>query len=161
MNRTTKRIGALGTATVAVMGVGVAYAAWTASGVGSGAAKAKTMVVTVAAASAPSTGDLWPGGTAGALVINVTNPNPVAMTLTGVVIDPANATSKGSGCTSGNPDLSLNAAAISTYLGTARTVANGATPSFTIPGAISMGANAGDTCQGKDLSFPVQVSATT
>src|SRR4051812_1581623 len=42
MTRNTKRIGALGTATVAVMGAGLAYAAWTADGTGSGTVLAKT-----------------------------------------------------------------------------------------------------------------------
>src|SRR4051794_2021900 len=42
MNRTTKRIGALGTATVAVIGTGVAFAAWTATGTGAGSAKASS-----------------------------------------------------------------------------------------------------------------------
>lgn len=166
MNRTTKRIGALATATTAVMGAGIAYAAWTATGTGSGAAAATNMAVTVSAATAP-TADLFPNGSAGALVVKVTNPNSGVIQVSGIVANPASTATEleGSGCSNGTPKLSLNSAAISGYLSglsaAAKQVAASGNTVFTIPGAVSMGGGADNSCQGQSLSYPVQVTAVT
>jgi hypothetical protein len=163
MRKTHKRTAIIATSLVGIVVTGVAYAAWTATGTGSGAAKATTMSVTVDSATAPA-GDLFPGGTAGDLVVKVKNDNSGPIKVTGVVIDPAFPTSKGAGCTTPGPDLTLAGAttALTTgYDATARTIAAGASASFTLDGVLTMGANADNSCQGATLSFPVQVTAVT
>src|SRR4051794_13616276 len=98
---TSKRILAVGVTLAAVTTTGIAFAAWTATGNGSGAAKATTMTVTVSAATAPGA-DLFPGGSAGDMVVKVTNPNSGPIVVTGITTD---ASGTQGGCTTGGPAL--------------------------------------------------------
>lgn len=78
MNRTTKRIGALGTATVAVMGAGVAFAAWTTNGTGTGTASAGS--ATALSITSTAVTGLYP--TASKTVeVTVSNTNPYRVQL--------------------------------------------------------------------------------
>jgi hypothetical protein len=164
MRKTHKRTAIIATSLTGIVITGVAFAAWTATGVGSGAAKATTMTVTVESATAPA-GDLFPNGTAGDLVVQVKNNNSGSIKVTGVVIDPAFPTSKGAGCTTPGPDLTLAGATAALTTGypldADRTITAGASKSFTLDGVLTMGGAADNSCQGQTLTFPVQVTAVT
>ena len=149
MNRTTKRIGALGTATLAVMGTGIAFAAWTSSGTGSGSA-ASTTPQDVAFTGVTPTTSLYPTGSAN-ITFHSTNPNSYKVSLeslavTKVAYDSAPATDVQTIC-----DLTYHAPA------TAPLVAAGGAD-VTVTGGLSMGNGADQACAGK--TFVVTLTAT-
>jgi hypothetical protein len=152
MNRNTKRIGALGTATVAVMGVGVAYAAWTATATGDSYGKAKsiTLTLTTVAGDAP-TADLEPGGNAGALVFKL---GPTGLSGNVHITDVTSTVAAGT-CA-----VSFDHSAVTTWLGTTQNVPS-AGGSFTIPSAVSLGSTSASTCQGQAIQVPVTVNVST
>lgn len=158
MNKTTKRILAFGLPLTVVAATGIAFAAWTATGNGNGTAQAKTLVVDVVAAAAP-TADLFPGAPAGATNVKITNNNPAAIVVTAVV---ANGTVAGTGCTTADTTFANGTSSLTTnYNLAARTIANGASVTFTLPGTVTMGLNSTSDCQGKTLDVPVTVTETT
>ena len=165
MKRTTKRVGALGAATIAVMGTGIAFAAWTATGTGSGVAKGYTMTVTVSAGSVSglttATQQLWPGNTGASAVVALTNNNPFAVQVTGIA-QTASSHITASGGKSTCPDDSITyTAPTATQLGN---LLNGAvlnaseSQSYELVGNVSMPATADDGCQGATFSIPVTVT---
>ena len=156
MHRNIKRAAALAAPLGIVASTGVAFAAWTASGNGSGSAKATTMTVDVQAAAAP-TADLFPGGSAGALVVKVSNPNSGPIVVTSVVTD---ASGSQGGCTTPALTYTPGSVLTSSYTAAQRTIAAGSSASFTLPGTLTMG-NASNDCQGADLTYPVTVTAVT
>jgi hypothetical protein len=156
MHRNTKRIVAIGAPLAIVASTGVAFAAWTASGNGSGSAKAATMTVNVQAAAVPAA-DLFPGGSAGALVVKVNNPNSGPIVVTSVTTDGSG--SQG-GCTTPALTFTPGSVLTSNYTAAQRTIAAGGATSFTLPGTLTMG-DASNDCQGVDLTYPVTVSAAT
>ena len=156
MHRNTKRIAAIGAPLAVIASTGVAFAAWTASGNGSGSAKATSMTVNVQAATAPAA-DLFPGGSAGALVVKVNNPNSGPITVTSVATD---ANGSQGGCTTPALTFTPGSVLTSSYTAAQRTIAAGGTTSFTLPGTLTMG-NASNDCQGADLTYPVTVTAVT
>lgn len=79
MNRTTKRIGALGTAAVAVMGAGIAFAAWTTNGAGTGSATAGT-AQDLTISSTALTG-LYPTESLSDVAVTIDNANPYKVAL--------------------------------------------------------------------------------
>jgi hypothetical protein len=156
MLRNTKRIIAVGAPFAVLATAGVAFAAWTASGNGLGSAKATTMSVNVQAAAAP-TADLFPGGSAGALVVKVNNPNSGPIVVTSIA---TNASGSQGGCTTPALTFTPGSVLTSNYDAAARTIAAGSSASFTLPGTLAMG-DASNDCQGADLTYPVTVSAAT
>lgn len=154
MNRTSKRIGALGTATIAVMGVGIATAAWTTTGTDTGTAAAGSptaMTVTVNDVTG-----VYPTEKT-TVKVDVDNTNPYSVALSTITLDSVVPT--GDGCAAGDIALDTSATGVA---GDAKTytVTGTLTPqdgsvttdstSFNVPIAV---ANLDDECQGADHSF--------
>jgi hypothetical protein len=140
---------AAGIGTIGAAGI-VAYAAWSAAGTGSGSAKALT-AQTITATAASGTADLYPGGPAGTVYFTLSNPNPYAVTMTGVSYgtitssDPIN-------CSATN--ASIDAGAPSTVSFPLSAHASGVSDS--IPGVLALAHAAPDGCQG--VSFTVALT---
>lgn len=160
----TRRSGVMGAAIVLVAGTGIAYATWSASGSGAGAAKAGTAtgVTATAAASVVTTGGtlLFPGTSVPA-VVNITNPNNAAVTVTGLTItaeaQPDNVTG-GTGCTAANSSVSLSGTSptglnVSIPANSSGTVVTGAN-------VISMLNTSNSGCQGATFIFTANVAVT-
>ena len=154
-----RRVGKKLTAGALFLGValasGVAFAAWTATGSGNGYAQAKTAVaLTTVDVSASTTAQLYPGGT-GDVLIKITNPNPYAVTVTGVAAGGAITSDKGATC---------NGATGVTY--TAPTspslaVPAGSSAQFTLTGAVAMSNASNNACQGAIFTIPVTLTGTS
>jgi len=129
----------------------VAFAAWTAGGTGNGYAQAKT-AVNLTTSAATTTATLYPGGT-GNVYLNVTNPNPYAVTITGVAANGSITASNGS----------CNVASVTYTAPTSPSlvVAAGATTQFTLTNAVAMSTAANDNCQGNTFTIPVTLSGTS
>jgi len=163
MNRTTKRIAAIGMPLAVVAATGVAFAAWTQTGAGSGYGNGKLISVNVstAATDAP-TADLEPGGS-GALIVKLgsTNLSRTAV-LTGVT-EP----------TPPSPNtcsVSLNTTAVaawftahdeSTHAGDTTLDVPSAGGTYTIPNGISLGTDSDNSCQNSAIALPVTVALST
>lgn len=158
MNRTTKRIGALGTATVAVMGTGIAFAAWTAGGSGSGDATALT-AQPLTVTSATTSPDLYPGLTTGKVYVSIENDNPYDVTVTQIAQDTGDVT-----LTAG--DNTPTGTSAGTCAGTMFTLATktvswsvpaGQTKTFNVAG-VTLDHSAPDNCQDQTATIPVTVT---
>jgi len=143
-------------ATAAVgLGGGIAFAAWSASGSGSGAGAAtvgQSLVVTpVTPAGAGAS--LYPGGPAGPVFFNIQNPNPYAVTVTGLAWGTPTSTST-STCPSLNVTLDAGApttASISIAAGQTLT-------SVQINGVLDLAHTAPNGCQGVAFDIPLTVT---
>jgi hypothetical protein len=134
---------------------GVAYAAWSASGSGTGAGAAtvaQSLVVTAVTPSG-SGATLYPGGPAGPVFLNIQNPNPYAVTLTGVSWGTPVSTNTAT-CPSANISLDANApTASSVSIG-----ANSTASAIQINGVLDLSHSAPNGCQGVAFDIPVTVS---
>jgi hypothetical protein len=108
MNKTTKRVLALGLPLVVVAGSGVAFAFWTSEGSGTGTAQigttSRNVVITGSTAytapqynsdgseSKAAVGALYPGSTAVPVTLKVSNPNTYSVSLAGTVLKLTHAT---------------------------------------------------------------------
>lgn len=144
-------------ATTAAIGIGsgVAFAAWTASGSGSGAGAAtvaQSLVVTpVTPSGAGAT--LYPGGPAGPVFFNIQNPNPYAVTITGLTWGAPVSTST-STCPSTNISLDANAPTTANL-----SIGAGATVSaLQINGVLDLAHAAPNGCQG--VAFDISLTVT-
>jgi hypothetical protein len=133
----------------------VAFAAWTASGSGSGYAKAKTaQALTTVDVSASTTAQLYPGGT-GDVIVKITNPNPYAVTVTGLA---------GAGTITSDKGAMCDAATGVTYTAPSSpslAVAAGASTQFTLTGAVAMSNSSANACQGAVFTIPVTLTGTS
>lgn len=133
----------------------VAFAAWTTTGSGNGYAQAKTAVaLTTIDVSASTTAQLYPGAT-GDVLIKISNPNPYAVTVTGLAGAGAITSDKGAAC---------NGATGVTY--TAPTSPSLAVPAsssaqFTLTGAVAMSNASNNACQGAIFTIPVTLTGTS
>jgi hypothetical protein len=96
---------------VALLG-GVAFATWTATGTGTGFAKATTAApLTFHDVSATASADLFPGATNVAYTYQIDNPNPYAVTVTGLTSNNVVTvvSQPGTGCTPANSGVSYTA----------------------------------------------------
>jgi hypothetical protein len=131
------------------MGLGVgasaAYGYFTSSGSGSAAGVTATgdQAVTIATNATPGT-LLYPGAT-GDLVITATNPNSVPVQITGLTLGTI------SGCTT--PAITLTSPS-SGYL-PFTIPAHASSQRLVIAGALSMGTNASNDCQGVTFTIPL------
>ncbi|MGW4210217.1 hypothetical protein ACWEIJ_19670 [Lentzea sp. NPDC004789] len=123
------------------LGSGVAYAAWTSSGSGSATTKAGTAQAPVVSGGAVTTGLLYPGGT-GDAVVTVSNPNPYPVIVTTVA--PNGPATCGVTFSQRSPGTAL--------------AANSGPVAITLTGAVTMGSNAANTCQGASIDVPVLVT---
>jgi hypothetical protein len=133
-----------------------AISAWTTGGSGTGYAKAGTASpITLGDASATTTADLYPGAT-GTVKIKVTNPNGFAVRVTAVSLTSGGTvTSNVGACDSGGSGVTF---ANQTGL-TLDIAANTGPTTFSLPGAVSMGAASANACQGAVFSIPVDLTA--
>ena len=130
----------------------VVFAAWLVTGNGNGAAQA-TSAANLVVAPGTTTADLYPGAT-GAVKVNVTNPNPFAVTVTSIAGNGA-ATSTVPAC---NASTGVSFTAPST---TGQVIAAGATANLTLAGAASMSNASDNACQGQTFSIPLSVTASS
>lgn len=149
----------IATATAALgLGAGIAFAAWSASGSGSGAGAAKvaqSLVVTAVTPSGPSGESLYPGGPAGWVYVNIQNPNPYNVVITGYswgTPTSANPTA----CP--NSNISLDAGAPTTANLTVN--ANSTLTAVQINGVLDLSHAAPDGCQGVAFNVPLTVTGT-
>jgi hypothetical protein len=142
----------------AATATGVAFAVWTVSGSGSGSAAAtvaNNLTVTAVTPSGPGA-SLYPGGPAGQVYLTVANPNPFAVTITGVTWGTPISTNPTS-CASSN--ISVDASAPTT---TSISIPANATAgtAYQINGVLDLAHTAPNGCQGVAFNVPVTVSAT-
>jgi hypothetical protein len=127
----------------------VAGASWSAQGTGAAKAKAGQLAAVTATPAAPST-ELFPGGSADS-ALTLTNPNPVAMTVSSIVANGA-ITSDTEGC---------NADSVSFLNQTgAWEIARNAVLTVQLPNSVTMSLDANDACQGASFTIPVSVTAS-
>jgi hypothetical protein len=150
-----KLIASLGVAAALLVGAGTAYAAWSASGSGSGAGAAtdaQSLVVTpVTPAGAGAS--MYPGGPAGPIFLNIQNPNPYAVTITGLAWGTPTSTDTTT-CPSSNVTLDANAP-------TSVSIAVGANATVTdqqVSGVLDLAHAAPNGCQGVAFDIPVTVT---
>ena len=146
----------LATSTAALaVGAGVAFAAWSVSGSGSGAGSAtlaQSLVVTPVTPSGAGA-SMYPGGPAGPVFFTIQNPNPFAVTITGLSWGAPTSTNTSS-CPSSN--VSVDAGAPTTA---SITVAAGSTDSNQqISGVLDLAHSATNGCQGVAFTAPVTVT---
>jgi hypothetical protein len=148
-------IGAAAVVAAVVAGSGVAFAAWSASGSGSGAGAAtvaQSLVVTPVT-PAGANASIYPGGPAGPVFLNIQNPNPYAVTITGLSWGSPTSTDV-STCASTN--ISLDAGApttVSISVPAASTASN-----VQVNGVLDLAHAAGNGCQGVAFDIPVTVT---
>ncbi|MFC7496632.1 MULTISPECIES: hypothetical protein [unclassified Nocardioides] len=148
--RLRSRLTVVATGTALVATAGVAFAAWTVDGTGTGAATTGTAKdLTVVASSIDA--DLYPGGPAGAVGFEVTNPNPFDVRLTSVSYGALG--TGGSACAAANVTMAPGApTAVSIVVPAGQTVAD------SIPGVLRLAAAADDSCQGVPLTVGLSFS---
>jgi hypothetical protein len=140
------------------IGVGVASAVWTVGGSGSGsgaATVANNLVVTAITPSGPGA-VLYPGGPAGQVYFTVANPNPFAVTITGLTWGTPTSTNTTS-CPSANISLDANAPTSASISIPANATAGTA---YQINGVLDLAHAAPNGCQGVAFDIPVTVTAT-
>jgi hypothetical protein len=146
--------------TVATLGIGtgVAFAVWTVggSGSGSGAATIANSLTITALTPTGAAASLYPGGPAGSVYFQVANPNPFAVTITGLSWGTPISTNTTS-CPSANISLDAGAPTTVSISIPANTPAGAA---YQIPGVLDMAHSAPNGCQGVAFDIPVTVTAT-
>lgn len=143
---------------VAGIATGVALAVWTVSGSGSGggaAAVAQNLTVT-AVTPTGSSASLYPGGPAGQVEFTVANPNPFAVTITGLSWGTP-VSGNTSACA--NTNISLDASAPTTASISIPANATAGTV-YTVAGVLDLAHTAGNGCEGQSFSIPLTVTAT-
>lgn len=129
-------------------GTGLAY--WAASGTGEGAAVAGTArPLTAVGTTSPGAGQLYPGGSSG-FSLQVSNPNPYPVTITGVTANgPVTATGGIGSCTTTGVSLAAPTG------GLPFTVGPEASLTVTLAGAATMSNASDNGCQGATFTIPV------
>jgi hypothetical protein len=148
-------IGGAAAVAAAIVGSGVAFAAWSANGSGSGAGAAtvaQSLVVTPQTPSG-SNASLYPGGPAGPVFFTIQNPNPYAVTVTGLSWGSPTSTNTGA-CSSSNVSLDANAPLTANI----SIPANSTTAIEDIPGVLDLAHSAGAGCEG--VAFDVALTVT-
>ena len=149
---------AIATLCVAIAGTvtGVALAVWSAHGTGNGAGGAtiaQNLTVTAVTPSG-SAATLYPGGPAGAVYLQIANPNPYAVTVSGLSWGTPVSTSTAT-CPSSNISLDANAPTTTSISIAANTPAGTA---YQIGGVLDLAHTAPDGCQGVIFDIPVTVT---
>ena len=139
-----------------VVAGGATFGSWAVgSSAGSGYAKALTAQnLTLNDASASTVADLYPGGS-GAVKLSVTNPNPFAVTITGVTGAGTITSDKGAACDASTGVTFTNTTGLSQAVGA------GATVTFSVAGKVAMSNASDNTCQGAVFSVPITLAATS
>ena len=175
--RTASRLSALrltpvvAAATTLAVGVfaGTAYAYFSATGSGTGSASVgRLQGVHVEPATATVTSPLFPGAT-GTLVLSLTNPNAISVSVVGVAQDgPVTVTTTsggGAGCTSDTgtwPSITPGTSGVSVTAGVQSgldlPLAANAVTTVTVGGGATMSTSSNTTCQGASFHIPVTVT---
>ena len=155
-----KKIGLAATAVLASAGVtvGVAWAVWTVGGGGSGsgaATVANNLTVTAVTPSGPAA-SLYPGGPAAQVYFTVANPNPFAVTITGITWGTPTSNNT-TACANSNISLDPAAPTSVSILIPANATAGIA---YSEPNVLDLSHNAPNGCQGVGFSIPMTISAT-
>jgi hypothetical protein len=158
--RRVRRLAVVTTAAVAVAvaGTGIAMAVWTLSGSGSGSGAATVAQSLTVTASTPTGAgaSLYPGGPAGPVDIEVANPNPFAVTITGLTWGTP-VSQDTTTCASSNISLDANAPTTASISIPANSTAGTV---YVIPGVLDLLHSAPNGCQGVGFNIPITVSAT-
>jgi hypothetical protein len=93
MNRTSKRLLAVGLPLAGIAATGIAFAAWTSTGSGTGTAKSTTSANSVIAPDV-SVADLYPGATS-SVTVTISNPNAYAIMVTSIPAGTSDLADKG------------------------------------------------------------------
>jgi len=134
---------------------GAALAVWTVTGSGQaegGATVAQSLVIIPVA---PSNFTLYPGGPAGVVEYEISNPNPFAITVTTITYGTPISTNTTS-CPSSN--VSVDASAPTSF--STPIPANAVNDAFGIPGVLDLSHSAPNGCQGVAFLVPIQITAT-
>jgi hypothetical protein len=148
-------VGIAATVTAVALGGGVAFATWSASGSGTGAGAATVAQSLVVAPVTPSgaAATLYPGGPAGPVFFNIQNPNPYAVTITGVAWGAPVSTSTAT-CANLNISLDLGApTTVSISIPAASTAS-----AVQINGVLDLTHTAPNGCQGVAFDIPMTVT---
>jgi hypothetical protein len=148
---------AAGVAAIGI-GSGAALAAWTVGGSGSGAGAAtvaNNLTVTALTPSGPAA-SLYPGGPAGSVYFQVANPNPFAVTITGLSWGTPTSNNTAA-CASAN--VSVDASAPTTVSISIPANATAGT-AYQISGVLDLAHSAPNGCEGASFTVPVTVTAT-
>lgn len=126
----------------------IASASWSAQSNGNAKAQAGRLAAVTASPAAPTT-ELFPGGSADA-ALTLTNPNPVAMTVSSIVGD-GTIVSDSAACNDAGHGVTF------TDQAGAWEVAKSATLNVGLPNAVHMSVDSADACQGATFTIPVVV----
>lgn len=137
---------------------GVAIATWSASGSGTGVGAAiSAQALTAPAPTIGTNGaSLYPGGPAGKVFLQITNPNPYNVVVTGVSWGTPVSQSP-SGCPS--PNVTVDAGA-PTSIGDPTIPANSTSSNIQVLGVLDMVSAAPDKCQGVTFDVPVTLTGS-
>ena len=153
MMRRSRLLAALAAVVVLGLAGGGAFAYFTSSGNGHGSGTdgtATTVTVQAVASGSPSS-TLVPGGTAD-LIVQLQNPNTVAVKITGVAQNGSATPVGGSNCTTSNDGVSVPG-----QTGLSISVAPG-TQVVHVAGAASMALSSASGCQGASFDIPVTLT---
>ena len=137
-----------------LVGAATAAAWWSGTGTGVGSSTTGSAVALTTTAAPPSGTALVPGGTA-PLVLTVTNPNVVPVTVTSVQLDtgrPVAVTGAVGACAA--PPLVVSVT-------TSIALPAGSTATVSVPAAVTLGVAAPSGCQGGTFTVPVVLSGRT
>jgi hypothetical protein len=150
-------IGVAATTAAVTIGSGIAFAAWSASGTGSGAGAATTAqsLIVTPVTPAGANASIYPGGPAGPVFFNIQNPNPYAVTITGLSWSSAESTNVSS-CASSN--ISIDAGAPTTV--SISVPADSTASDVEVNGVLDLAHSASNGCQGVAFTAVVTVSGT-
>jgi hypothetical protein len=133
-------------------GSGIAFAKWSATGTGqggAGAAVASTLTITSIIPVGPAA-NLYPGAPAGGVYFSINNPNPYAVTLTGVSYGTPVSTNATT-CPNANVSVDPSAPTVVSI----PVPANTTTSAIEILGVLDLSHNAPDGCQGVGFDVPI------
>lgn len=144
------------TATMAISGV--AFASWTLEGTGTGTADAAVAATLTSELSVPA--NLYPDLTTDAS-ITITNPNDFPVTVTQIAFTGALEVTPGDGktCTDTDSAVTFNGPITITIAVPAKAGEVNGTATQALTGAVTMGADATDGCQGASFSHPITLTA--
>ncbi|HEV2360642.1 MAG TPA: hypothetical protein VGS21_02960 [Acidimicrobiales bacterium] len=151
-------IGAAAATAALGAGSGIAYAVWTVqgSGAGGGAATVAQSLTLTAVTPTGANASLFPGGPAGPIEFQITNPNPFAVTINTVTWGTPVSTST-SQCASSN--ISLDPSAPTSV--SISVPANSTTTTAIVNGVLDLTHSAPQGCQGVTFDIPItSLSAT-
>jgi hypothetical protein len=148
--------GLAGTIVGVGISAGIAAAVWSASGTGSGGGAATIAQGLVVSAVSPSGANatLYPGGPAGSAYFQVGNPNPYAVTITGLAWGTPTSTSTAT-CPSSNISVDPSAPTTASISIPANTPAG---TTYQVAGVLDLAHSAPDGCQGVSFNVPLTVT---